>query len=324
MLTPEERIQAFIEKANKIHHNRYDYSLLDNTNYLNIRSKLPIICKTHGIFNQRGDDHNRGHGCPECCKKSFSQKSLIWLDNIAKQQNIHIQHAGNGGEYRIPNTKLSADGFCIETNTIYEFDGDAYHGNPNLYNPTDKCHPYDKQLTASELFSNTIIKHTKLKELGYNVITIWESDFDKLELAPIINYDDITISKSDQDYPNKLLEQGLKIVGDYTKSTDKHILECLLCGNTHEATPVSKTASKRKRPDLYGCPDCNKIKTTEKNRKMGNYEQKLLKLNYISTNYVNAKTKTLLTCIICGKEVKRFPSVVIQQNKPCCIGEYNG
>ena len=36
----------------------------------------------------------------------------------------------NIGEYYIPNSKYKADGYCKENNTIYEFLGDFWHGNP--------------------------------------------------------------------------------------------------------------------------------------------------------------------------------------------------
>ena len=58
--------KEFIMKANHIHHNEYDYSLV---NYLNNRTKIKIICLTHGIFEQQPDSHLRGRGCPICYGK---------------------------------------------------------------------------------------------------------------------------------------------------------------------------------------------------------------------------------------------------------------
>ena len=60
----------------------------------------------------------------------YSKMSINWLNFISKKDNITIQHALNYGEYKIPNTRLKADGYCKETNTIYEFHGDYWHGNP--------------------------------------------------------------------------------------------------------------------------------------------------------------------------------------------------
>lgn len=54
----------FIENANKIHNNFYDYSLVDG--YLNNKSKVTIICPKHGPFEQRPSNHISGQGCPNC------------------------------------------------------------------------------------------------------------------------------------------------------------------------------------------------------------------------------------------------------------------
>lgn len=104
----------------------------------------------------------------------YSSKCITWLSNIAEQENVFIQHAGNIGEYHIPNTRYRADGYCQETNTIYEFHGDYWHGNPNIfegneYNTSTKC-------TMGELYQRTIKKEQTIRELGYNLIVVWESE----------------------------------------------------------------------------------------------------------------------------------------------------
>ena len=55
--------EEFIEKAKKIHGDKYDYS---NVEYKNNRTKVKIICPKHGEFMQKPTDHLRGHGCPTC------------------------------------------------------------------------------------------------------------------------------------------------------------------------------------------------------------------------------------------------------------------
>jgi hypothetical protein len=65
----------FINKSNKIHKNKYDYNLVE---YKNSRTKVKIICKEHGIFEQVPKDHIFGKGCPFCCKnKKLTQKNFI-------------------------------------------------------------------------------------------------------------------------------------------------------------------------------------------------------------------------------------------------------
>jgi hypothetical protein len=55
--------QHFTQGAIKKHGDRYDYS---SVNYINSMSKVVIICKLHGKFSQRADDHLYGKGCKEC------------------------------------------------------------------------------------------------------------------------------------------------------------------------------------------------------------------------------------------------------------------
>ncbi len=108
----------------------------------------------------------------------YSYSCINWLETIMEQEQIPIQHALNGGEYQIPGTKYKVDGYCQETNTIYEFHGDIWHGNPKLFNTDECCHPWS-DLTAGELYQKTIEREEDIKKLGYNLVTIWESDFNE-------------------------------------------------------------------------------------------------------------------------------------------------
>lgn len=55
--------KEFIEKAQKIHGNVYDYSKVD---YKNTLEEVEILCTEHGSFVQRARDHIQGCGCPRC------------------------------------------------------------------------------------------------------------------------------------------------------------------------------------------------------------------------------------------------------------------
>lgn len=78
-LTTEE----FIEKARKVHGDKYDYKLV---NYQNATTKVIIICPEHGIFEQRPGLHLQGNGCPKCAKKL---KYYGIEDFIYKANKIH-------------------------------------------------------------------------------------------------------------------------------------------------------------------------------------------------------------------------------------------
>lgn len=55
----------FVEQANKVHNNKYDYS---KVNYISTHTKVCIICPEHGEFWQEPNSHLRGRKCPKCSK----------------------------------------------------------------------------------------------------------------------------------------------------------------------------------------------------------------------------------------------------------------
>ena len=77
--------EDFIKRANLIHNNKYDYSLVE---YINSFTKVKIICPIHGEFEQTPSKHLSGSGCKYCCREKqknntegFIKKSKsIWGD----------------------------------------------------------------------------------------------------------------------------------------------------------------------------------------------------------------------------------------------------
>jgi hypothetical protein len=164
--------KQFIDRAYKLHNDKYLYT---NTLYTNSHASIIITCKIHGDFTQVANDHLKGAGCLKCAKYNYSKSQIIWLELISKMNNIEIQHAMNIGEYKIPTTTFKADGYCKETNTIYEFHGDYWHGNPKIF--VQDSMNKTRNITHGKLYENTLKKEQIIKDLGYNLITIWESDW---------------------------------------------------------------------------------------------------------------------------------------------------
>ena len=82
-LTTEE----FIERAKKVHGDKYDYS---KTEYANNYTKVCIICPEHGEFWQTPNCHLDGQGCPKCgIKKRSVNKTLTTEEFIKKAMDIH-------------------------------------------------------------------------------------------------------------------------------------------------------------------------------------------------------------------------------------------
>jgi len=157
--------QGFIDEASAIHSNNYCY---DNVEYINAYTPISIICSLHGLFSQRPHDHLRGNGCPKCISR-VSKGEEIWLDFMGVELEYR-QYFAN-----INNSKFYFDVFDPDTNTVYEFYGDYYHGNPNIYNGDDFNFTCKK--TFGELYQNTLQREQIIKNANYNLITIWENEF---------------------------------------------------------------------------------------------------------------------------------------------------
>ncbi len=122
-------------------------------------------------------------GCPHCSRSpGYSVKQIKWLTEIETKENILIQHARKPeGEYKLPIVG-KVDGYCVTNNTIYEFHGDYWHGNPIKFN-RDDMHPISKK-TFGELYDKTIIRDAMIKSMGYNLVTMWESDYERSVKVP--------------------------------------------------------------------------------------------------------------------------------------------
>ena len=94
--------QMFIERAKKIHNNKYDYSKVE---YTNNRTKVCIICPEHGEFWQRPDKHLKGQGCPQCGGTIKSNTELF----IEKAKGIH----GEKYNYSKVNYTTAHEKVCI-------------------------------------------------------------------------------------------------------------------------------------------------------------------------------------------------------------------
>jgi len=65
---------------------RYDYSLINELNFKTTNSKLPIVCKKHGIFYQKLNNHlYSNHGCPKC-----NGGIILDLSEISKRTTYEV------------------------------------------------------------------------------------------------------------------------------------------------------------------------------------------------------------------------------------------
>lgn len=139
-----DTVEQFIEKANLVHKNKYDYS---RVKYKNRFKKVLIGCPKHGLFKQIPGDHLNGHGCSKC----KSSKGEQFIASILDKHNINYIH-----QYKLPIDKcrFSYD-FCLpDYNLLIEF-----HGKQHF-------HPI-KFFGGEERFNSQVLRDAIKREYAY-------------------------------------------------------------------------------------------------------------------------------------------------------------
>ena len=97
--------KTWIEKAKKIHGDKYDYSKVE---YTNNKTKVCIVCPIHGEFWQNPNSHLQGFGCKKCGINSSKEKQILGKIEFIKKANlIHLnKYDYSKVEYINNNTKV--------------------------------------------------------------------------------------------------------------------------------------------------------------------------------------------------------------------------
>lgn len=141
-------LEQFVERSNNIHKFKYSYV---NSIYVNVDTKLEIICPTHGSFYQRPDHHLKGHCCKKCSVKSSVDTRKISLDDFKSDCN---KKHDNFYDYSLIDYKNEKDMLIIICPKHGEFTQRADHHKRGSGCP--KC----KMVSKGEIeISKILIKH---------------------------------------------------------------------------------------------------------------------------------------------------------------------
>ena len=77
-------IDVFLKKAKSIHGDKYDYS---KVKYINKRTKVCIVCPTHGDFWQSPGKHLSGQGCEKCHRVSIAKQFSLGKEEFVERAN---------------------------------------------------------------------------------------------------------------------------------------------------------------------------------------------------------------------------------------------
>jgi hypothetical protein len=139
----------------------------DKIKWICLKCKRNFCCSVTSIITQ---DAN----CPFCGCVSTSKKEDKWLDLMG------IPTENRRYKINFNNKWIKVDGFDNLTNTVYEFYGDFWHGNPQKFN-RDEINTVCKK-TYGELYDKTMEREAFIKSKGFNLITIWEDDFNEVSI----------------------------------------------------------------------------------------------------------------------------------------------
>ena len=114
------------------------------------------------------------HWQEHCLRESLDTQHLETI-------GIRIQHAANQGEYRIPNSRYSVDGYDAHTNTVYEFQGCFWHGCPDCYPNRSENHRRLEDRSKNEVYCCTQKKLQFLRDKGFNTVVEWGCQWENIK-----------------------------------------------------------------------------------------------------------------------------------------------
>jgi energy-coupling factor transporter ATP-binding protein EcfA2 len=168
----------FIQKANKVHNNKYDYSLVE---YKNNHTKVQIICPEHGNFLQNPNNHLNGNRCPMCFIPGFNvdKPAILYFIKDVNTELYKIGITNRSIHQRFKPLKENKD-YLILDYWYYKKGIDAYKAERKIltYFKSDRVvnDEWDSRISgATEFFSSNIIQHKnfqKIQEIkkGYKIM----------------------------------------------------------------------------------------------------------------------------------------------------------
>lgn len=96
----------------------------------------------------------------------------ILLDKIIDKNNVYFFNHQNEKQV------LTFKPDFVYHNKIIEFYGDIWHSNPNIFTE-EQTSNFKLNITAKEIWKRDEIRINKLKNSGYEILIIWEKDFNE-------------------------------------------------------------------------------------------------------------------------------------------------
>ena len=155
--------EQFIEKARKIHGDKYDYSKVE---YVNNRTKVCIICPEHGEFWQRPDAHLNKKSCCPYCTNHYTRTNEQFIEDARKVHGDKYDYSKV--EYIASHEKVCI--ICLEHGEFWQTPHDHLQGNG-----CPSCNASKIEIEIEDMLNKYNIEHTR--EYNEKVLGKQELDF---------------------------------------------------------------------------------------------------------------------------------------------------
>ena len=108
-------------------------------------------------------------------RKTYSRVAQGWLAWMEFNEGRRLETESGKGERRLGRHNLPVDGFCQETNTVYQFHGCFWHGHGCCPSASKEY----KGRSAEDRLRETKLKETYIRALGYRLEYIWECEWQR-------------------------------------------------------------------------------------------------------------------------------------------------
>lgn len=170
-------LEMYKQYATEIHHGKYDYSLVTTLR----QPKIPVICKTHGVFMIRHSAHispTQLYGCQKC-SRGYSAFEARIEDFLVKHGINYVYQKKFPDLVGKRNQPLPYDFFLPDMNLIIEYDGD-HHYKPVKFGSNQT--PESMKKKFADIVEADAKKNRYAMENKLNIMRISSLFADKIEL----------------------------------------------------------------------------------------------------------------------------------------------
>lgn len=176
--------EKFIEKSKNIFGDLYDYSKVV---YINNKIKVELICKEHGSFMKRPDEHlSRLSGCPVCgrIKIGLSHRNKNWLSNFISVHGDRYDYS----KVQYINNRTKVEIICKEHGSFFMKPNLHFSSKQGCYKCSRKYNDRETFIESSKIIFGDLYDYTKVEYIdSHTKVDIICKDHGVFKMRPTDN-----------------------------------------------------------------------------------------------------------------------------------------